>query len=541
MVAGTRRGMIAAIILSTITQSVSCYNPRNYDDENDFIVKINDNTVEITGYKGTKSRLTIPPRIGDLPVTAIGQEAFYLVREKRFSSVKIPKGVTRIGEKAFYWNRLEELILPNTLVSIGDEAFCFNDLTGVIIPDSVKYIGVRAFWSNKLKHVKIPRNIPEIGYGAFGYNDITEIILPDHITDIGYRMFADNELTGITIPETVKTIGDYAFENNRITELIIPRGVISIGRGAFGGDVYNERTYFNDITKITIGDNVGLDSDSIRHSFPYFYDTAVKKKGGTYIYSDHYWRPEDKNIPVYIFYPEDGWKSPDIKFLLDMPDLEDIVLKSNDLLTDITPLSELKKVKKLRIDYCPNIKDIKPLSSLINLETLNLKHNNNYDYGDIAPLQKLKTLILWGDNSGEIDLGSIRQLNYLKSLTLINGLKETKIKNINKLQNLIHLEELRIVGVSDLDLSWAANLHNLVTLELDSCVINDVSPLANLPKLLEVDLTSNRIKDISPLLYSNSIKNIRVWAFEVEAGISDGLRSLFEQKGIYLDTFRDDR
>jgi len=527
------RGLIAAVILSTITQFVSCYNPKNYDDVNDFIVKIHDNTVEITGYKGTKTRLTIPPRIGNLPVTAIGQEAFYSVGEKRFKSVKIPKGVTHIGESAFYWNNLEEITLPDTLVSIGDDAFSCNELTGVIIPDSVRYIGVRAFWSNKLYHVKIPRNIPAIGYGAFGFNDIAEIILPDNITYIGYKMFADNDLTSITIPEGVRTIETGAFEDNRITELKIPRSVISIGRFAFGGN--------GDVAKVTIGDNVEIEYDSIRNGFPSFYDTAVMKKGGTYIYNDHYWRPEDKNIPVYNFYPEDGWQSPDIKFLLDMPDLEDIVLKRNDLLTDITPLSELKKTKELMIVYCPNIKDIKPLSSLINLERLNLDHNKNYDYRDIAPLQKLEILTLWGDNSGEIDLGSIGQLHNLKSLILSNGFKQTKIKNINELQYLTNLEYLRICGVFDLDLSWAAGMRNLVTLELAFCEVKDVSPLAKLPKLLKVDSTFNRIKDITPLLYSNSIKEIRVTADEVEAGINDDLRSRFEQKNIYLDTFRDDR
>jgi Leucine-rich repeat (LRR) protein len=535
----SKKKLMAAVILSIIALSASCnsYNPQNYDDENDFIVAIHGKTAEIIGYKGTNTKVNIPPRIRKIPVTVIGEKAFYtssLGSRELFTSVKIPKGVTVIGKEAFYWNALTEIIIPNTVVSIGDDAFIYNKLTSVNIPNSVKHIGSRAFSSNQLKSVTIPDTVTEIGYGAFAFNDIREIALPNRITEIGWNMFKDSKLTSITIPESVVTIGDSAFMNNRLTELIIPKNVISIGRDAFSYD--GRHADYNNITKVTIGDNVELDTNAITR-FTSFYNWAVMKKGGTYIYSDHYWRPEDKNIPVYRFYPENGWKSPDIKFLLDMPDLEDVTLYNNDLLTDITPLSELTKIKTLDIKKCPNIKDIKPLSSLVNLEALHLTHNNNYDYRDIASLQKLESLIIEGDQLGEIDLGSIGQLHYVKFLALSNGLAAIKIKNINQLQYLANLETVRISGVNNLDLSWAANLHNLTSLDLAFCRVNDLSPLVNLPNLARVDLGLNSIKDIAPLSRSNSIKYVRVLEDEVEAGIDDNIRSMFDQKGIYLDTF----
>ena len=512
-----RKKLIVVVILSIIALSASCYNPQDYDDENDFIVSIHGKTAEITGYKGTNTNINIPPRIGKMSVTVI-------------------------GEKAFYRNNLTEVIIPDTVVSIGDDAFAHNKLTSVNIPNSVRHIGIRAFWSNEINRVTIPDTITEIGYGAFAFNHLTEIVLPNGITEIGYWMFKDNELTGITIPESVVTIGHGAFENNRFTELIIPKNVISISRNAFSYSTHANGIYDNrnNITKVTIGDNVELDMGAIRR-FTFFYNSAIMKRGGTYIYSDHYWRPEDKNIPVYRFDPDDGWKSPDIKFLLDMPDLENVILRNNDLLTDIMPLSELTKIKYMEIYKCPNIKNIKPLSSLVNLEMLSLMHNNNYDYRDIASLQNLETLIIDGDHLDEIDLSSIGQLHHVKSLTLNPGSAAVKIKNINELQNLTRLETLNISGVANLDLFWAANLHNLTKLELEFCTVNDVSPLINLPNLAEVDLTFSRIKDIRPLSRSNSIKYVRVFEHEVDAGIDNNTRSRFHQKGIYLDTFYDDR
>jgi Leucine-rich repeat (LRR) protein len=204
-------------------------------------------------------------------------------------------------------------------------------------------------------------------------------------------------------------------------------------------------------------------------------------------------------------------------------------------------LAELTKIKSLRIYNCPNIKDIKPLSSLVELETLYLMHNDNYDYGDIAFLRNLKSLIIDGDHSGEIDLSSIGQLPYVKFLTLGIGSAAKRIKNINELQNLDRIETLTISGAADLDLSWAADLHNLTTLNLNFCTVNDVSPLVNLPNLTEVDLTSSLIKDITPLSRGSSIKYVRVFEHEVEAGIDHNIRSRFHRKGIELDTFYDYR
>jgi Leucine-rich repeat (LRR) protein len=204
-------------------------------------------------------------------------------------------------------------------------------------------------------------------------------------------------------------------------------------------------------------------------------------------------------------------------------------------------LSELTRIKTLEIYNCPNVKNINPLSSLVNLETLYLTHNNNYDYRDIASLQKLESLIIGGDHLGEIDLSSIERLHYVKFLTLTNGFAAAKIKNINELQNLTNLETLNISGVANLDLSWASNLYSLTKLSLDFCTVNDVSPLANLPNLAEVDLSSSSIKDIASLSGSNSIKYVRVFEREVEAGINNTIRSRFHEKGIYLATFLDDR
>jgi Leucine-rich repeat (LRR) protein len=521
--------LLVMITLSIITLLASCAGRWRYADENDFTVVLHDKTVEITGYAGSHKDVRIPPRIGRLPVTTIGKGAFYA---KGLTGITIPQGVAVIELEAFRTNKLTSVTLPSSITHIGEDAFRNNKLASVTIPEGVVFIEGNAFMSNDLTHVTIPNSVTEIGYAAFAFNDLVEINIPNRITSIAGWAFRDNRLTGITIPEGVVSIGYSAFENNNLTEIIIPESVTFIDRGAFDRDVH--RPQGNNITKITIGENVELKYDAFP-KFSFFYNDSVMKRGGTYIFNNYHWSPEDKTIPVLKFTSYTSGKFPDILFFADMPDLEYVELSENDLLTDITPLSGLTKLRELRVYDCPNIKSLEPLSSLTNLKSLTLNHNN-YDYGMLVPLQQLETLII---NSDEADINPVGQLYSLKTLYIISGNLSERIMNINELQNLVNLEKLSITGIGNLDLSWASGLRNLTDLELTWCTIVDVSPLANLPNLINVSLEGSRIRDITPLLYSNSIKYIR--ALDVDTDINDNIRSRFDQRKIYLDTFSDTR
>ena len=60
---------------------------------------LEDGSVKITGYEGKKTSVEIPETLGREPVTVIGESAF---DDTGLRSVKIPEGVTTIGDHAFY-------------------------------------------------------------------------------------------------------------------------------------------------------------------------------------------------------------------------------------------------------------------------------------------------------------------------------------------------------------------------------------------------------------------------------------------------------
>ena len=152
---------------------------------------LDNGTVEIMGYIGSASSLTIPSTLGGRKVTIIGEHAFDNC--KNLKSVTIQNGVTSIGYAAF--------------------GFCEN-LTSVTIPNSVISIDTFAFeWCTSLTNVKLQSGITSIGYGAFdGCTNLTSITIPNSVTSIDDCAFRYcNNLTSVIIPNSVTYIGDKAF------------------------------------------------------------------------------------------------------------------------------------------------------------------------------------------------------------------------------------------------------------------------------------------------------------------------------------------
>jgi internalin A len=134
-----------------------------------------------------------------------------------------------------------------------------------------------------------------------------------------------------------------------------------------------------------------------------------------------------------------------------------------------------------RISFSPpNIENLQPLSSLINLQELDLENNQ------IVNIEPLATL------------SNLRQLH----------LKNNKIKNVKALQDLNSLTWLDLSGNSIEDLRGIDKLANLTYLQLDKNKIVNVSPLSNLNNLTALGLSDNQISDVRPLAKLRKLQSI---------------------------------
>ncbi len=76
----------------------------------------------VTGLSGPVSSLTVPPRLGDCPVTEISRKAF--LSRKTLREVVLPATLERAEDWAFaYCSRLERVVLPAREITFGRSVF----------------------------------------------------------------------------------------------------------------------------------------------------------------------------------------------------------------------------------------------------------------------------------------------------------------------------------------------------------------------------------------------------------------------------------
>ena len=240
------------------------------------------------------SELSIPDRLGGLPVTKIGDAAlleywnitaveipstvtsighFAFATLEELESLELPEGLTDIGERAFEYCGFDEIYIPATVTNIGLGAFldcgnlsridvapenpAYTSNNGLLfskdrktllcVPDkrSEKYVipsGVTRIaecalmWCRDLPAVTIPATVSDIGSDAFcGCEALTEISIPHGVRNIGDETFLECQaLASVTLPDIVTNIGSWAFDTCiELESLDIPPGVVSIGIEAF--------------------------------------------------------------------------------------------------------------------------------------------------------------------------------------------------------------------------------------------------------------------------------------------------------------------
>ncbi len=269
-------------------------------DTSVFNFKLNEDEMSytVTGLNKTVTgTLTVPATYNGMPVTKIGNSAFYNSSYSKFTSVEISYGIKEIGEDAFYGkSQLLDVTIPDSVTIIGNWAFGYCDaLSEITIPDSVTTIDYDAFSGcSALTKVTIGSGVKTIGSYAFNNcNNIKSVYINDVANWCGISFggdtsnplyYAQNEtslylngkpLVDLVIPDGVKAISANAFINCKgIKSVTFPDGLKTIGAYAFSG--------CKNISQAVIPDSVSSIGSYCFHSNTVLYCGCQSRYAGTY-------------------------------------------------------------------------------------------------------------------------------------------------------------------------------------------------------------------------------------------------------------------
>ena len=229
--------MALFILMSAVSAGVvfadEVADTENLTTDDGFEYSVADGEVTIVAYNGNYTDLVIPEEIDGMPVTTIGNVAFYIrtfdgvnYDKTPYKSVFVPKTVTSMPRMPFSsFDFLEKITVDEDNPVYDSRSGC-----NAIIETATNTLIAGC------KNTIIPDGIEVIDYGAFSYCiGLESINLPDSIEYIGeYAFYECAELKAAKIREGVEVIATAAFYGcSSIKEIVVPESILEIWEYAF--------------------------------------------------------------------------------------------------------------------------------------------------------------------------------------------------------------------------------------------------------------------------------------------------------------------
>lgn len=200
----------------------------------------------------------------------------------------------------------------------------------------------------------------------------------------------------------------------------------------------------------------------------------------------------------------------DLSWAAEMSNLRVLHLEGPLEVTDLRPLSGLRKLQALTLTGCPQLSDLGPLRGMPQLAKLSMRLSGysklpaNKVLTDLSPLVHVPSLeeLRIDGLRGLRDITPLRNLRRLKALSLAvpHGLSDLKL-----LGRCSGLRRLRLSGAMVSGLTWLASLSELRRLEIRSPQsfggrgpADDIAPVGS-PKQLESLYLCTPVEDLAPL------------------------------------------
>lgn len=200
--------------------------------------KSGEKSITLTGLaedKYTMATVRIPSDIDGIPVTKIGDSAFF--GNSKIAFVYMPDSIVEIGERAFEGcSKLTSITFSKNLKKMGDCCLCdCKSLNSVDLPDTVEYMGVATLARTGIKSFSIPPLVKKLNDALFEEcESLVSIKAKGKIESVGEMVcYGCESLESFPFQKTIEEYGRYAFAESGIKEAEIGKKTKHLGDHLF--------------------------------------------------------------------------------------------------------------------------------------------------------------------------------------------------------------------------------------------------------------------------------------------------------------------
>lgn len=209
----------------------------SYDEDN--------NSYVVDRYVLKGSTVTIPKKINERFVTAIGENAF--LNCKTIKTVKLPETLKYIGKSAFEGcTKLTNINFPNNLQKMSAD---FENTNEEYKMPSDENVG-SFYGCTSLKQVKLNKNVTDISYAFMNCTGLQSVELNKELETFPYAFYNCTSLSSVKFPKGISFIDENSFMGCKsLKSVSIPGTVTEISVSAFED--------CKGLTKVTLAKGVG--------------------------------------------------------------------------------------------------------------------------------------------------------------------------------------------------------------------------------------------------------------------------------------------
>lgn len=200
-------------------------------------------------------------------VTSIGQDAF---NQSGIRSFAFDENLTSIGNSAFYQSKIDEVVLTNKTTTIGNNAFA-NISTLVLVDIKSNYSGTHAIFngSQNIKQLSFPGGVRLAQNGFANLNQLEKLIVAEGSTLITQEWARGFNAVEVIVPASVTSIETYAFaEMRKLVQLDLSMTAITELKNYVLQQTNTLEEVFLSNRVVKIGDYAFYQSGILRLTFP---------------------------------------------------------------------------------------------------------------------------------------------------------------------------------------------------------------------------------------------------------------------------------